>query len=118
VINTAQDLLRLMGKFLIHENVLAKGAVSIVDSPREGDVIQPFKKGTFNKSCIAGPSSSNSNKRPRLEATSSETGVLRIEIQHLLTVLSLLRFRLAVPEILTGSAGSRFSSHGITGGRG
>jgi hypothetical protein len=75
VLNLTQDLLRLMGKFLINENVLARGACNVVDSPREGEVIQPFKKGSFNKNCITGPSSSGSNKRPRLEASPSETGV-------------------------------------------
>jgi hypothetical protein len=74
-LNTTQDLLRLMGKFLIHENVPARGACNVVDNPREGEVIQPFKKGSFNKNCIPGPSSSGSNKRPRLEASPSETGV-------------------------------------------
>ena len=75
VLNLTQDLLRLMGKFLIHENVPARGACNVVDSPREGEVIQPFKKGSFKKNCIPGPSSSGSNKRPRLEAGPSETGV-------------------------------------------
>jgi hypothetical protein len=55
--------------------VPARGACNVVDSPREGEVIQPFKKGSFNKNCIPGPSSSGSNKRPRLEAGPSETGV-------------------------------------------
>jgi hypothetical protein len=64
-----------MGKFLIHENVPARGACNVVDNPREGEVIQPFKKGSFNKNCIPGPSSSGSNKRPRMEASPSETGV-------------------------------------------
>ncbi len=75
MLNPTQDLLRLMGKFLIHENVPARGACNVIDSPREGEVIQPFKKGSFNKNCIPGPSSSGSNKRPRLEAGPSETGV-------------------------------------------
>jgi len=44
-LNPTQDLLRLMGKFLIHENVPARGACNVVDNPREGEVIQPFKKG-------------------------------------------------------------------------
>ena len=65
----------MMGKFLIHENVPAKVPCSVINSPREGEVIQPFKKGTFNKNCIPGPSSSGSNKRPRLEGSPSETGV-------------------------------------------
>jgi hypothetical protein len=43
-LNPTQDLLRLMGKFLIHENVPARGACNVVDNPREGEVIQPFKK--------------------------------------------------------------------------
>ena len=75
MLNLIQDLLRLMGKFLIHENVPAKVPCSVINSPREGEVIQPFKKGTFNKNCIPGPSSSGSNKRPQLEGSPSETGV-------------------------------------------
>jgi hypothetical protein len=42
-----------MGKFLIHANVLAKVACSIIN-PREGEVIQPFKKGVFNKTASRG----------------------------------------------------------------
>jgi len=38
-----------MGRFLIHENVPSHMAFDIIMIPREGDVIQPFKKGTFSR---------------------------------------------------------------------
>ena len=104
----AQDLLRLMGKFLIHENVPAYMAASIIEAPREAEVIQPFKKGTFNKSNTQGPSAgpSNSAKRPRIETT-SETGTHKKLLHKLIEcTVSLqyidceyIRFRRAKTEV-------------------
>ena len=70
-------MLCLMGRFLIHENVPSHMAYDIIIIPREGDVIQPFKKGTFSRAVTAGQSSSGQNsygERARLEPVVSETG--------------------------------------------
>jgi hypothetical protein len=53
-----QDVVRLVSKIIIPENVPASKALAIVEKPREAEVIQPYKRG----SCVAPavPSGSNS----------------------------------------------------------
>jgi uncharacterized membrane protein YgcG len=37
----------MVSKIIIPENVLASKALAIVDKPREAEVIQPYKRGTY-----------------------------------------------------------------------
>jgi hypothetical protein len=42
-----QDVVRLVSKIIIPENVPASKALAIVDKPREAEVIQPYKRGSY-----------------------------------------------------------------------
>jgi len=71
-----QDMLRLVSRMSIPENIPpGKAAFSITTKPREADIIQPYKKGSYTSGPKPGPSGS---KRPRMDKdkdNQSESGI-------------------------------------------
>jgi len=65
-----QDILRLVSRMAIPENIPpGRTATAIVKKPREADIVQPYKKGSYQGPPVIGSAS----KRPRIEAV-SDTG--------------------------------------------
>ncbi len=60
-----QDMLRLVSRMSIPENIPpGKAAFNITTKPREADIIQQYKKGSYTSGPKPGPSGS---KRPRMD---------------------------------------------------
>ncbi len=60
-----QDMLRLVSRMSIPKNIPpSKAAFNITIKPREADIIQPYKKGSYTSGPKPGPSGS---KRPRMD---------------------------------------------------
>ena len=55
-----QDVVRLVSKIIIPENVPASKALAIVEKPREAEVIQPYKRGSYVAPAVPSGSGSNS----------------------------------------------------------
>jgi hypothetical protein len=69
-----QDMLWLLSRMSIPENIPpGKAAFNITVKPREADIIQPYKKGTYTGGPKQGPSSSKCQRMDNKSETGKDT---------------------------------------------
>jgi hypothetical protein len=70
-----QDMLRLVSRMSIPENIPpGKAAFSITTKPREADIIQPYKKGSYTGGPKPGPSGAKRQRMDKDKDNQSESG--------------------------------------------